>query len=166
MSWAVSESITSVILWIWPCFISMRITSTARSDMRLASSWMVIVSGIVTSRDSFSFCSTCPRPLIRCWRRRNEATERVRSSSPDVAVAMVRRPRLRSPPGDFGVLGGVMILSGMPGRRITRLVSDSSSLVWAPRPGAGRAAAAHRRDARRSPASRSSPARAPERDGP
>ena len=54
---AVSASITSVILWICPCFMSMRITSTARSDMRLASSAMVIVSGIVTSRDNFSFCS-------------------------------------------------------------------------------------------------------------
>ena len=30
-------------------------TSTPRSDMRLASSWMVIVSGMVTSRTSFSF---------------------------------------------------------------------------------------------------------------
>ena len=32
-------------------------TSTARSAMRLASSWMVIASGIVTSRTSFSFGS-------------------------------------------------------------------------------------------------------------
>ena len=32
-------------------------TSTPRSDMRFASSWIVIVSGIVTSRTSFSFCS-------------------------------------------------------------------------------------------------------------
>src|SRR5436190_2246462 len=30
-------------------------TSTPRSDMRLASSWIVIVSGIVTSRTSFFF---------------------------------------------------------------------------------------------------------------
>src|SRR6266576_2189597 len=39
-SWAVSASITSVICTICPCFISSRITSTARSAMRLASSWM------------------------------------------------------------------------------------------------------------------------------
>ena len=32
-------------------------TSTARSDMRLASSWMVIASGMITSRMSFSFGS-------------------------------------------------------------------------------------------------------------
>src|SRR5213080_2005813 len=48
-SWAVSASITSVICTICPCFISSRITSTARSAMRLASSWMVIASGMVTS---------------------------------------------------------------------------------------------------------------------
>src|SRR6516164_6676786 len=54
MSCAVSASITSVILCIAPCFIRRRITSTARSDIRLASSWIVIASGIVTSRISFS----------------------------------------------------------------------------------------------------------------
>ena len=37
-SWAVSASIASVIFTIWPCFIRSRITSTARSAMRLASS--------------------------------------------------------------------------------------------------------------------------------
>ena len=55
MSCAVSASITSVILCIAPWRISILITSTARSDMRLASSWMVIVSGSTTSRESFSF---------------------------------------------------------------------------------------------------------------
>src|SRR3954453_23948595 len=60
-------------------------------------------------------------------RRRNDATERVRSYSPPVAVAIVRRPRLPSPPGAFGVLGGVMILVGMPGRRMIRLALPSSS---------------------------------------
>ena len=57
MSWAVSASITSLIVTIWPCFIRILMTSTARSAMRLASSWMVIASGIVTSRTSFSFGS-------------------------------------------------------------------------------------------------------------
>src|SRR4051812_7128997 len=73
-------------------------------------------------------------------RRRNDATERVRSSSPPVAVAMVRRPRLRSPPGAFGVLGGVMILVGMPGRRMIRLALLSSSAAAGAR-AAGRAVA-------------------------
>src|SRR3954451_22583676 len=73
-------------------------------------------------------------------RRRNDATERVRSSSPPVAVAMVRRPRLRSPPGAFGVLGGVMILVGMPGRRMIRFALLSSSAAAGAR-AAGRGAA-------------------------
>ena len=47
ISCAVSASITSVILCIAPCFISSRITSTARSDMRLASSWMLMASGMI-----------------------------------------------------------------------------------------------------------------------
>ena len=63
ISCAVSASITSVILCIAPCFISSRITSTARSDMRLASSWMLMASGITTSRISFSFGSFDCMPL-------------------------------------------------------------------------------------------------------
>ena len=67
-------------------------TSTPRSDMRLASSWMVIVSGRTTSRDKRSFCSITP--FMRWVRRRNAATERVRSS-PSLwsALVTVRRPR-------------------------------------------------------------------------
>ncbi len=61
-------------------------TSTARSDMRLARSWMVIASGIVTSRTNFSFGSLEAMPLSRCVRRRNEATERSRTSSARSAV--------------------------------------------------------------------------------
>ena len=38
-------------------------TSTARSDMRLASSWMVIVSGSTISRAIFSFCSCIAHAL-------------------------------------------------------------------------------------------------------
>src|SRR5579883_2551541 len=98
-SWAVSASITSVILNICPCFISRRMTSTARSAMRLASSWMVIASGIVTSRTSFSLASLPAAPRIRRWvRRRNEATERSRTSPTSAAFCTVRRPRRFSPP--------------------------------------------------------------------
>ena len=96
MSWAVSASITSVILCIWPCFISSLITSTARSDMRLASSWMVIVSGIdhLAGELLLLLGLRGGRSGAACGggRRRRE---RVRSSSPPVAVAIVRRPRLR-----------------------------------------------------------------------
>ena len=47
-------------------------TSTARSAMRLASSWMVIASGIVTSRTSFSFGSL----LFSCGAALHAAAER------------------------------------------------------------------------------------------
>ena len=98
ISCAVSASITSLIVTIWPCCISRRMTSTARSDMRLARSWMVIASGIVTSRTSFSFGSLEAWPLSRWVRRRNEATERSRTSSARSAVTSVRRPRCFSAP--------------------------------------------------------------------
>ena len=51
---AVSASITSPGFMIWPCFMKNLTTSTARSDMRCASSWMVMVSGSITSRTIFS----------------------------------------------------------------------------------------------------------------
>ncbi len=124
-SCAVSASMTSLIVAIWPCFISSLMTSTARSDMRLASSWMVIVSGRMISRWSLSFCSAwCP---LRRWvRRRNAATERVRSSAVSpVAVETVRRPRSFCGPTRVG-RGGSTTLVGMPGRRMIRLVSSSS----------------------------------------
>ena len=57
MSCAVSASIESVIFIICPCFIRIAMTPRAGSAMRLASSWMVITSGIVTSRTSFSLGS-------------------------------------------------------------------------------------------------------------
>ena len=50
ISSAVSASITSPGFMIWPCFMKNLTTSTARSDMRCASSWMVMVSGSITSR--------------------------------------------------------------------------------------------------------------------
>src|SRR5260370_1410747 len=89
----VSASITSVILCIAPCFINSRMTSTARSDMRLASSWMLMASGMTTSRTSFSFGSFEAWPFRRWVRRRNEAIERSRTSSAFSAVTSVRRPR-------------------------------------------------------------------------
>ena len=49
-----------------PGFIRNRMTSTPRSDMRLASSWIVIVSGTVTSRDDFSFWLLAER-RVRRW---------------------------------------------------------------------------------------------------
>ena len=130
MSWAVSASITSVIFTIWPCFISSLMTSTARSDMRLASSWMVIVSGIVTSRTIFSFCSLSRWPVMRCVRRRNEATERSRSSSALSAVTSVRRPRCFGAParGAFGAGAGRTGAPPMP-RRAGRRSSSSASGV-------------------------------------
>src|SRR5271166_2829990 len=92
------------------------ITSTARSDIRFASSWIVIASGSTISRVIFSRCSCAPWPLSLCVRRRNDATERVRSSSLAVALATVSRPRLRSAPrGGRGV--GINTFCGMMGER-------------------------------------------------
>src|SRR6266478_5940816 len=76
--------------------------------MRLASSWMVMVSGIVTSRTSFSFGSSAACPFSRCTRRRNAATDRSRSSSALSAVTTVRRPRFFCPApraGDLFLVG-------------------------------------------------------------
>src|SRR6185437_13694980 len=47
---AVSASITSLTVAIWPFFIRTLMTSTERRAMRLASSATVMVSGMVTSR--------------------------------------------------------------------------------------------------------------------
>ena len=87
-------------------------TSTPRSDMRLASSWMVMVSGSTTSRDKHSFCCR-PWPLRRWVRRRNDATERVRSS-PSLAVALVtvRRPRSFIAPVRLGLTAGTASFGG------------------------------------------------------
>ena len=103
---AVSASITSVILCIAPCFINSRITSTARSDMRLASSWILMASGMTTSRISFSFGSFDAWPFRRWVRRRNDAIERSRTSSALSAVTSVRRPRCFCGAGFAVVLGG------------------------------------------------------------
>ena len=141
-SWAVSASITSLICAMWPCFINSLITSTARSAMRLASSWMVMVSGMVTSRTSFSFGSSAAWPFSRCTRRRNAATERSRSSSALSAVTRVSRPRLFGaalrvglgagagrtvPPGPRRVRGASSSSGSSAGRAPTGLAAAASS---------------------------------------
>ena len=116
-------------------------TSTARSDMRLASSWMVIVSGSTISRAIFSRDSCWPCPFRRCVRRRNAATERMRSSSASVALATVRRPRLRGSAPRVGRGVGSMALPegagvstrrGVAGAAATRLAPSSSPAVFPP----------------------------------
>ena len=168
ISCAVSASITSVILCIAPCFISMRMTSTARSDMRLASSWIVIASGIVTSRMSFSFGSLAACPFRRWVRRRNEAIERSRTSSALSAVTSVRRPRSFCGPGLWVVLGGVTGRMAPPGpRRIWRGPSSSSEPSAAtPGARAGGTAAAGRASPGGPRRSRRSGRRSPSRSWP
>ena len=122
---AVSASIVSVILCIWPCFISRRMTSTARSDMRFASSWIVIVSGMMTSRMIFSLGSFEAMPFMRWTRRLNAATERVRSSSPVSTLVTVRRPRDFSVPA-FARSGLAGAGAFTPGLRTPRFSSSSS----------------------------------------
>src|SRR6266853_855914 len=136
ISCAVSASITSVILCIAPCFIKSRMTSTARSDMRLASSWILMASGMMTSRTSFSFGSFDWCPFRRWVRRRNDAIERSRTSSALSAVTRVRRPRCFAGAGLAVVLGAVAGRTMPPGpRRICRGPS-SSSVMSAATPGA------------------------------
>jgi len=94
ISCAVSASSTTFAVTIWPCFINSLMRSTARMDMRAASSCTVMVSGMTTSRRT--------RSLPRCWRasfsrsraRLTEASERWRSSSSS-ALAMVSLPERR-----------------------------------------------------------------------
>ena len=83
------------------------------------------------------------RPFRRWVRRRNEATERVRSSSSPVALVTVRRPRFFvSAPVRVG--RGAITFGGIPGRRMTRLAS-SSSRAGARRRGRSQAQRAERR---------------------
>ena len=105
--------------------MSSRITSTPRSAMRLASSWMVMVSGIVTSRTSFSLGSVSRWPAMRWTRRRNEATERSRTSSALKAVTTVRRRRLFSTVGRTGLAATAGRMT--PPRRVVRGASSSSA---------------------------------------
>src|ERR1700682_1305745 len=75
-------------------------TSTARSDMRLASSWILMASGMITSRTSFSFGSLgcCP---FRRWGGGAEGGERafahvmgIECSGQRQASALLLRRRL------------------------------------------------------------------------
>ena len=84
-------------------------TSTERSVMRLASSWMVITSGMITSRMTLSRGCTTPawRSFSRSRRRFREASERSRCAS-SKALLMVSLMRSRfSSPTLTGLLGGL-----------------------------------------------------------
>ena len=129
-----------------PWRIKSLMTSTARSDMRLASSWMVIVSGSTISRAIFSFWSCAPWPFSRCVRRRNAATERVRSSSPAVALATVSRPRLRCSPPRGG--RGVGTTTFCPGRARAPDAGRPAALILFADGGAGERSGRGRRRAR------------------
>ena len=74
ISSAVSASITSVILCIAPCFIRNLMRSTARSVMRLESSWIVIASGMITSRTILS--RGCWMPIALSFSRSRLRFER------------------------------------------------------------------------------------------
>ena len=111
MSSAVSTSTTSLILCIAPSFIKYLMTSTARSAMRLASSWMVMTSGITTSRTIFSRDWEIPIALSfsRSRLRFSEASERSRCFS-SKALLMVSLTRSRFSSG-LGV--GVRVAPGL-----------------------------------------------------
>ena len=85
---------------------------------------IVIVSGMITSRAIFSFGSS-RWPVMRCTRRRNDATERSRTSSALSAVTTVRRPRRFSPVllAGFGAVAG----RATPPRRVRGASSSSAS---------------------------------------
>ena len=84
ISSAVSASITSLILCIAPCFISSLMTSTERSVMRLASSWMVITSGMITSRMTLSRGCTTP-----AWRSFSRSRWRLQRGERALALRLV-----------------------------------------------------------------------------
>src|SRR5207247_297497 len=79
------------------------------SVMRLASSWMVITSGMITSRMTLSRGCTTPawRSFSRSRRRRSEASERSRwASSKALLMVSLMRSR-RSSPVLTGLFGGL-----------------------------------------------------------
>ena len=108
---------------------------------------MVIASGSTISRAIFSFCSCAPWPFSRWVRRRNAATERVRSSSPEVALVTVRRPRLRCSPPRGG--RGVGTMTFCPGRNASAGRLRHGCVLFAAPGAAGVAGAAAARGARR-----------------
>ena len=103
ISSAVSASIVWLIVAITPMRISDLITSAPRSAMRLASSWIVIVSGMTTSRTIF-VCSLAhasagarargrgaPRRGCACARRHRSSRARVTVSLPRRRWSSARR---------------------------------------------------------------------------
>ena len=109
ISSAVSASITSLILCIAPCVISSLMTSTERSVMRLASSWMVSTSGMITSRMTLSRGCTKPawRSFSRSRLRFSEASERSRCASSKALLMVSLMRSRRSSPVLTGVLGAL-----------------------------------------------------------
>ena len=109
MSSAVSASMTSLILCMAPCPISSLMRSTARSVMRLESSWMVITSGMITSRMTLSRGCTTPawRSFSRSRRRLREASERSRCASSKALLMVSLMRSRRSSPVLTGLLGGL-----------------------------------------------------------
>ena len=105
-------------------------TSTARSAMRLASSWMVIASGIVTSRTIFSvgIWKPCACFFRRSVRRRKAATERARSSSSSSALD---ERQLAAPLLGLGLgaasARGALTSRLTPGRALARASSSSAT---------------------------------------
>ena len=105
-----------VTVAITPIFINDLTTSTPRIAIRLASSWTVIVSGIITSRITLCGSPDWVRRFCRSFSRarRTDARLRVRSSSSFKASAMVSLPDRRrrgSPrrPGAAGFLGSALV---------------------------------------------------------
>jgi hypothetical protein len=125
-----SASITSAAFRIWPCFIISLITSTARSAMRLASSWMVIVSGMTTSRMIFSRGPSWARARSRSRRRRIEVSDRARSESSS-AVERVSLPRRRSSTRFTGFGSATRVGAVFTRPRRAALRSSSSSPLTA-----------------------------------
>ena len=77
--------------------------------MRLASSWMVITSGMITSRMTLSRGCTTPawRSFSRSRRRRSEASERSRCASSKALLMVSLMRSRRSSPVLTGLLGGL-----------------------------------------------------------
>ena len=109
ISSAVSASITSLILCISPCVISSLMTSTDRSVMRLASSWIVITSGMITSRMTLSrgCCTPARRNFSRSRLRRSEASERSRCASSNALLIVSLMRSRRSSAALTGLLTGL-----------------------------------------------------------
>ncbi len=136
---AVSASIVWLIVAMTPMRIIALMTSVPRSAMRLASSWIVIVSGTTTSRTILVCSSWCRRWRSRSRARRTDASERMRSpASSSSARVTVSLPRRRCSSRRTGVAG--RLISGRrPGRSAVAGASSSSG-VTAILPAAVRAA--------------------------